>query len=130
MKPKIISKQKSLKAYCEKLWVEIIKLRAGNCSEISGKTDRLQAHHVNGKSNYALRFDTRNGICLSVDEHIFGIHSGDRKKVKEFEERINNALIEREGVAILEKLDLMGNVSKADLFLISLDLEQQLKRLK
>jgi hypothetical protein len=127
---KIKSKNELLFNKCEKLWREIIYLRAGNVSEISGKSGTIQAHHVNGKSNYALRFDTRNGIALLVSEHIYGIHSGDRKEVKHYEELINAALVEREGKGILEKLDMIGNVQKADLFLISLDLESQIKRLR
>ena len=129
--PKTIKSKKTLLfTKCNKLWSEIVKLKAGMRSEISGKTTGLQSHHVNGKSSYALRFDTRNGICLSIDEHLYGIHSGDRMKVKLYEKQIEEALIKREGIDIMDTLELLSNVKKADLFLISLDLEQQLKGLK
>jgi len=112
---------------CKKLWNDIIYLRAGNKSEISGQEAR-NAHHVKGKSNYMLRFDTRNGINLTSYEHILGIHSNDPDKVVKHHELINNALKRREGDNILDILEMeKNNNSKPDIFMIELKLKQELK---
>jgi len=64
---------------CDKLWAKLIKLRAGNKSELSGKTDRLNAHHLAGKPNYWLRYmELDNGFSCTAGEHIFGFHNAGR----------------------------------------------------
>jgi len=118
-------------ARCQRLWSEIVYLRSGNKSEISGQpTDKgnRNAHHVKNKSNYMLRFDTRNGINLTNSEHILGIHSNDPDKVVYYHGLINEAIKKREGENILEILEAeKRNNSKPDIFLIELKLKQELK---
>ena len=61
----------------DRLWADIIKARAGYKSEISGKTENLQAHHVHKKPNLALRYSLDNGICLTAGEHLRFAHGPD-----------------------------------------------------
>lgn len=67
------------------LWATVIKARAGWKSEWSGKTERLNAHHIHGKSNYRLRFELKNGVCITSGEHKYiAHHSGRSAKFKEW----------------------------------------------
>lgn len=58
----------SVKAACDRLWSAIVR-SMGRC-EYCGKTETLSAHHVYGRRNHRLRFDTRNGCCLCYFCHI------------------------------------------------------------
>ena len=67
----------------EELWKQIIKVRAGFKSELSGisgkqigGSESITAHHIVGKGTDRLRFlEFDNGICLvNGSEHIFGVH--------------------------------------------------------
>ena len=58
----------------DELWSILIKLRAGNKSELSGKTEGLNSHHLRGKSCRALRYSLDNGFCCTKGEHFFGFH--------------------------------------------------------
>ena len=133
MKKKIKRKIKTPKELCfnrcKKLWNEIIYLRAGNKSEISGMLGR-NAHHVKGKSNYALRFDNRNGINLTYQEHIYGIHSRNPDKVVKYKELIEYQMMLREGDDIMELLEIEKNYSVSDIFMIEFRLKQELKELQ
>jgi hypothetical protein len=83
MRVKRISKRsehKKLKGECDRLWAVLIKLRAGNKSEISGKTESLHAHHLRGKNNYRLRYELLNGVCCTSGEHFFGFHVAGRRE--------------------------------------------------
>lgn len=130
---KLKTKSQSLKAYCDKLWTEIIKIKAGNKSEISGRSDgALGAHHVHGKGSYALRYDIRNGICLdNSHEHIYGVHNKLNHTIaSHFQMRINERLILREGEDIFQKLDQLRWCTNSDLNLIKIYLTNELKKLK
>lgn len=68
----------------EELWKQIIKVRAGFKSELSGIPSKqiggsksITAHHIVGKGTDRLRFlDFDNGICLiNGAEHIYGVHN-------------------------------------------------------
>lgn len=80
MKPK---HDPSIKKQCDKLWIEIIKLKAGYKSELCGALGKkaggnevITSHHILGKPNLRLRYDLQNGICLiNGREHIFGVHN-------------------------------------------------------
>lgn len=128
------SKSETLFDQCERLWFEIVKLRAGFRSEISGLSkdqgNVLTAHHVNGKSNYALRFDLRNGICLeNGKEHIYGVHNSNPSISRYYDNLIREKMIEREGKDIYLKLEMMKNDMKPDLNLILIYLKQEKKKL-
>lgn len=63
---------------CHKKWACIIKHLADYKSEWSGKTERLNAHHLEGKTNNRLRFELKNGVCLTAGEHHYIAHRADR----------------------------------------------------
>ena len=119
-----IVKGKTLKKQCDELWAKIIKLRAGNKSELSGKTEGLHSHHIIGKPGYRLRYELDNGICLTAGEHFFGIHHQGRQK--EYEQKIKNV----KGGDIFERLSLLKNEKSKSLVFVKLYLERELKSLQ
>jgi len=56
----------------DNLWRQLVYQRANNRCEYCGKSGRLNAHHVFSRSNYSVRWDLDNGVCLCVSHHIFG----------------------------------------------------------
>ena len=74
--PKVKRKGKSptrkLDDYLLSLWRVIVKLRAGYKCEYCGSTKNLNSHHVFSSTNYALRYDVDNGVCLCVNHHVYG----------------------------------------------------------
>lgn len=117
LKPKITIKE------CDTLWAKLIKLRAGNKSELSGKTERLNAHHLAGKPNYWLRYmELDNGFCCTAGEHIFGFHHAGR-----FMSYIKKVQALR-GADIYERLEAIKSKSvKISLTEVKEFLETQLK---
>jgi len=115
---------------CERLWREIIFLRAGYRSELSGKPGHqfmkggtvLHPHHILRKPNYCLRFSLDNGICLTEWEHSRGIHG-------KHEEKYRRLIIEKRGADIYDRLYLMKQ-NTTDLYLTRLHLEQEFAKLK
>jgi hypothetical protein len=79
--PKKIKKptHKQLKAYLDQLWSLCVKVRAGFRSELSGKTEALQSHHLLAKPNYVLRYSLDNGISVTSGEHHYGFHNPNRQ---------------------------------------------------
>ena len=116
-----IVKGKTLKKQCDDLWAKIVKVRAGNKSELSGKTDNLHSHHIVGKPGYRLRYELDNGICLTAGEHFFGIHNQGRQK--EYEARIKAV----KGQDIFERLEKLKNEKCKSLVFVKLYLERELK---
>jgi hypothetical protein len=114
------SEHKKLVKKLDKLWSEIIKLRAGMQSELTGKTISLDSHHIYRKPNYALRYSLDNGICLTSYEHRYGIHGAHEE---EYREKIKAV----KGNDIYEKLRLMRNTT-VDLKLIEIYLENEIKK--
>ena len=56
----------------DRLWSQCVKIRAGYKCEVSGKTKdqcKLNSHHIVGKRNFTLRWDIRNGVCISSGKH-------------------------------------------------------------
>ena len=119
-----IVKGKTLKKQNDELWSKIIKLRAGNKSELSGKTESLQSHHIKGKSCFRLRWELDNGICLTAGEHFFGIHHQGR--MKEYESKIKAV----KGQDIFERLEKLKNEKCKDLIFVNLYLKRELKKLQ
>lgn len=124
---KLFSKKHTdLKKECDRLWAEVVKLRAGGRSQISGKREPvMNAHHVVGKPNNRLRYEIDNGICLTPSEHIYGIHNEGRRR--EYEERIIRA-IGRDKYEWL--LTLQHECGGTNLVGVRELLKQQLKRMK
>jgi len=111
----------SLKKECDLLWAKCIKKLADDKSEISGRTKNLHAHHIVGKPNYRLRYELKNGICLTAGEHFYGIHNQGRQK--QYEDKIRQI----KGEHIYEELNLLRHVkSKTDLKLIKIYLREVL----
>jgi hypothetical protein len=130
---KIKSKKKLCFERCDKLWREIIYLRAKGKSEISGApTDKnnRNAHHVWGKKTNTLRFDIRNGINLTVYEHIYQAHSSDPSVSIPFQNRIEYYIKQREGEKIYEMFQIEKNQTGSDIFMIEIYLNEELKKLQ
>lgn len=118
-------RHKDLKKECDLLWSETIKARAGYKSELSGKTERLNSHHLKGKNSYALRYSLENGFCCTSGEHNFGFHNTERRA--SFEERVKRL----RGADIFERLEkLKWCKSKVDLGMIKAYLKQELGKFK
>jgi len=119
------SPHKALKKDCNELWAMIIKLRAGNKSELSGQTGLLNAHHILGKPNYRLRYDLENGISLTHYEHFRIAHSAAKQEM--FRKEIKRL----RGQDIYERLEfLRRSNSKTDLRAVEIYLKSELKKLK
>jgi len=142
-KPKVkVSKDKTkvkihkpdLKKECDDLWAEIIKLRAGYKSEISGREGRqiggsyvMGAHHIAGKKTLFLRYSLENGICLeNTGEHIYGIHSRNITIANQYKAKIE----EVRGSDIYDKLNSYSNNKSKSLKEIKIYLENELKKLR
>jgi len=90
--PKPKKPKRKKKDDLDKLWAEIVKMRAGYKSELSGEAGKqiggdkiLHAHHIMRKPNRRLRYELKNGICLTAGEHKFGVHGS---RAIEYEDRI------------------------------------------
>lgn len=119
------SPHKILEKECDALWSKAVKLRAGNKSEISGKTDVLNAHHLVGKPNYRLRYELSNGISLTSGEHFFVAHNAGRV------EGFKNTVKILRGHDIFEKLhNLKWDQCKTDLTMVKLYLENEIRNLE
>jgi hypothetical protein len=116
------SNHKALIKKLDKTWSLIIKLRAGNKSELSEKTENLDSHHIVRKPCYFLRYDLDNGICLTSYEHRYGIHGSHEEEYREHIKAVR-------GKDIYEKLMLRKN-NTCDLKLIEILLDNEQKKYK
>ena len=66
----------------DKLWSELVRLKAGNECEYCHKKGSVNAHHIFSRSNRAVRWDTDNGVCLCVAHHVFGNLSAHKSPVE------------------------------------------------
>jgi len=121
-----------LKKECDKLWADIIKLRAGHKSELTmarrlhpnESVGILNAHHIARKPNYRLRYEIKNGICLTAWQHKYGIHGN-------HEERYRNYIKLVRGQDIYERMELLRQMGgKSDLTLVKIYLEKELGKYK
>jgi len=53
----------------DKAWSRAI-LSKGKC-EVCGSIEHLNPHHIEGRRNFRLRWDLRNGVCLCSGCHVF-----------------------------------------------------------
>lgn len=67
--------KKTLKNKLDKAWSQLVKLQAGNKCEVCGKTESLNSHHIVGRRNLRLRWETYNGVCLCAGCHTFRTNS-------------------------------------------------------
>lgn len=128
---KRLSKKPTIKQI-EKLWSECVKARAGYKSEISGKTDCVQSHHIMQKGNYRLKTGLENGICLTKGEH-FGWHNlndsawkADREKADDLKKKFLWLRGKTEDDMLVLKRQLGGT----DLFAVEIYLKQKLEEYK
>ena len=70
---------KPTQAELDKLWSQVIKLRAGMKSEYKDIPGYLAAHHILGKPTRALRYNIDNGVCITVGQHKFVAHHAGRQ---------------------------------------------------
>jgi len=117
-------KHKDIKIRCDNLWAQIVKLKAGMKSEWSGKTENLHAHHLVGKSNYRLRYEIENGICLTGGEHKFIAHNPDRYET--FRETVKRI----RGRNIFDRLNQLRGNNKSDIRAVELYLKCEFNKLK
>ena len=116
---------------CDKLYREIIILKAENKSELSGNNvDQLHVHHSAGKKTNALRYDLRGGIALTYREHLQGVHSSDPSVSWEYQNRIRDYMKQREGEQIFDILVMQKNNTGMKLDMIAITLKEELNRLK
>jgi hypothetical protein len=115
----------STKKQCDALWAECVKARANNQSEISGKIEKLHAHHLRGKSSYRLRYDLDNGVCCTAGEHFFGFHVAGRR------EKYEQIIAKKRRKDLWEYLDtLKWEVCKTDISAVKVYLTTMLELLK
>ena len=119
--------RKKLVKECDDLWRQIVRLKAWDRSELSkDNVSVLHCHHVKGKSSYALRYDTRGGICITAGEH-FKAHATDNYDMVTL---LREHLKKREGKNILDILELQRNRTGVKLDIVKKQLEQELNKLK
>lgn len=76
-------------ALLDRLWSELVKIRAGGKCEYCGKVTTLNSHHLFSRSNRSTRWDVENGVSLCVYHHTFGNFSA-HKSPFEFSEWIQS----------------------------------------
>ena len=61
----------------DEAWSLSVKKRAGYKCEVCGigESGHLNSHHIVGRRNRRVRWDVRDGVCLCVKHHRFGIES-------------------------------------------------------
>ena len=117
------NKRKTLKNKLNKLWSDLIKVRADNKCEVCGNKLGLNSHHINGKKSDALRFDLSNGICLCMGHHTFGqisAHSTSYEGQKRFHELLESIIPKR--------LEKAGNIPPRKIH--NIELEEMIEEYK
>jgi hypothetical protein len=61
----------------DEAWSLAVKKKAGYKCEVCGigESGHLNSHHIVGRRNRMVRWDIRDGVCLCVKHHRFGIES-------------------------------------------------------
>ena len=61
----------------DEAWSLAVKKKAGYKCEVCGigESGHLNSHHIVGRRNRRVRWDVRDGVCLCVKHHKFGIES-------------------------------------------------------
>lgn len=62
---------KGLTKKVDDLWSLLVRYRAKNKCEVCGTIQGVQAHHIIGRGNWRLRWETKNGIALCEKHHKF-----------------------------------------------------------
>jgi hypothetical protein len=61
---------KSITKQLDDLWAEAVKIKAHNKCEMCGRITYLNSHHIFSRSNYSVRWDVENGVCLCAGHHV------------------------------------------------------------
>jgi hypothetical protein len=109
-KPKKKVKKINLTKKADKVWADSVKEKAGYRCEVCGKVEGLNSHHIFSRSNYTVRHDINNGICLCVAHHVFGNWSAHKSPV-EFVEWIKD----NRGINWYEELRAKARMTIKDL---------------
>jgi len=69
--------RRKLSKKLDEAWSSAVKKRAGYKCEVCGigESGHLNSHHIVGRRNRMVRWDIRDGVCLCVKHHRFGIES-------------------------------------------------------
>lgn len=126
------------------LWSKIIKAKAEYICEISLELGKdiggdfiLEAHHINGKKNYQLRYSLLNGICLTDIQHNFHAHGNENHARTRHHPYVGRSLNKRfrdnvkmlRGADVYEKLQVIKNDrTKVDLEEVEAFLKLELKK--
>lgn len=74
-KPKKSLTKTQLAKKLDNAWSIAVKTKADWKCEVCGSEKCLNSHHIVGRRNRTIRWDLRNGVCLCVSHHKFGIES-------------------------------------------------------
>ncbi len=90
-----IKKIKPWRKYCDWLWSRLIKARAGYKSELSGtvlradgRSGQLHSHHLIDSKVLCYRYEPKNGICLSAQEHKLDKHRAAHRNPRVFDAKL------------------------------------------
>ena len=97
------TKRRKLIDKLDKLWSDEIKSK-GKC-EYCGKTTYLNPHHIFSRSNYSVRWDLENGVCLCSGHHTLSSQFSAHKCPMEFAEWIK----EKRGIEWFNRLRTKAN---------------------
>lgn len=111
----------TLRNKADRLWAEVVKLRAGNKCEYCGKTAGLNSHHIFSRSNASVRHDLDNGISLCIAHHTFSSTFSAHKAPAEFMAWIEE---QRGAEWLLELRKKAKSVSKPNYELIVVGLQE------
>ena len=76
MKTRKIKTQKQVWVdYLDLLWRKIIHARDNEICQWCHKSNKMDSHHIFGRKNLSVRWDTRNGILLCYSCHQYKIHT-------------------------------------------------------
>jgi uncharacterized Zn finger protein len=101
--------KKSVKAACEKLWSEVVKVRDKHTCQKCGSQDNLNSHHIYGKKTNALKFNLDNGITLCASCHTF---AKDCFEMQPYNKKNITIIINRLGKKKMDELEQLNNAIK------------------
>lgn len=118
-------KKYNIRKHCDLLWSELVKLRAGGKCEKCGKTEQLQSHHIVPRTDWNLRFDELNGVCLCFRDHFYWAHKDMLGFGKWFVEKFPGR-----GERLELRRRQKGKPGKQDYTLLRIYLESEIKKFK
>jgi 5-methylcytosine-specific restriction endonuclease McrA len=99
-------------AKLDKLWRDKVYAQGKHKCEYCGKV-QVNAHHIFSRSNYAVRWDVDNGVCVCVSHHVFGnlsFHKAPAEMLEWIKEKRGNEWYDRLRAKARVKQDI--NISK------------------